>query len=30
VKKSEIRALIPRLIDAGATDILETAIRKAI
>ncbi len=30
VKKSEIRALIPKLIAAGATDILETAIRKAI
>jgi ATP phosphoribosyltransferase len=30
VKKSEIRALIPNLIAAGATDILETAIRKAI
>ena len=30
VKKSEIRALIPSLIAAGATDILETAIRKAI
>lgn len=30
VKKSEIRALIPSLIEAGATDILETAIRKAI
>lgn len=30
VKKSEIRALIPKLITAGATDILETAIRKAI
>ncbi len=30
VKKSEIRALIPNLIEAGATDILETAIRKAI
>lgn len=30
VKKSEIRELIPKLISAGATDILETAIRKAI
>ena len=30
VKKSEIRDLIPKLIAAGATDILETAIRKAI
>jgi len=30
VQKSEIRALIPKLIAAGATDILETAIRKAI
>jgi ATP phosphoribosyltransferase len=30
VKKSEIRALLPNLIAAGATDILETAIRKAI
>ena len=30
VKKSEIRELIPKLIAAGATDILETAIRKAI
>jgi len=30
VKKTEIRALIPKLILAGATDILETAIRKAI
>jgi len=30
VKKSEIRELIPNLIAAGATDILETAIRKAI
>ncbi len=30
VKKSEIRALLPKLISAGATDILETAIRKAI
>ena len=30
VKKSEIRALMPKLIAAGATDILETAIRKAI
>jgi len=30
VKKSEIRDLIPKLISAGATDILETAIRKAI
>ena len=30
VKKSEIRDLIPKLITAGATDILETAIRKAI
>jgi ATP phosphoribosyltransferase len=30
VKKSEIRELIPKLIEAGATDILETAIRKAI
>ena len=30
VKKSDIRNLIPKLITAGATDILETAIRKAI
>jgi len=30
VKKSQIRDLIPKLIAAGATDILETAIRKAI
>ncbi len=30
VKKSEIRTLIPKLIAAGATDILETAIRKTI
>lgn len=30
VKKNEIRDLLPRLIAAGATDILETAIRKAI
>ena len=30
VKKSEIRALLPKLIEAGATDILETAIRKAL
>jgi len=30
VKKSEIRALLPKIIAAGATDILETAIRKAI
>lgn len=30
VKKSQIRELIPSLIAAGATDILETAIRKAI
>lgn len=30
VKKSEIRELIPNLIAAGATDILETSIRKAI
>jgi len=30
VKKSQIRKLIPNLIAAGATDILETAIRKAI
>lgn len=30
VKKTEIRELIPKLIAAGATDILETAIRKAI
>jgi ATP phosphoribosyltransferase len=30
VKKSQIRALIPNLIAAGATDILETAIRKAV
>lgn len=30
VKKSVIRELIPKLIAAGATDILETAIRKAI
>ena len=30
VKKSEVRPLIPLLLEAGATDILETAIRKAI
>ena len=30
IKKSEIRALLPKIIAAGATDILETAIRKAI
>ena len=30
VKKNQIRELIPNLIAAGATDILETAIRKAI
>ena len=30
VKKSEIRALIPKLIEAGATDILEMPVRKAI
>jgi len=30
VKKSQIRDLIPKLIAAGASDILETAIRKAI
>lgn len=30
VKKSEVRPLIPQLLEAGATDILETAIRKAI
>ena len=30
VKKSAIRELIPKLISAGATDILETAIRKSI
>ena len=30
VKKSEIRELIPQLLEAGATDILETAIRKAV
>ena len=30
VKKDQIRALIPNLIAAGATDILETAIRKSI
>ncbi|MET1255872.1 ATP phosphoribosyltransferase [Aliikangiella maris] len=30
VKKSEIRDLIPRLLEAGATDILETPIRKAL
>lgn len=30
VKKTDIRELIPKLIAAGATDILETAIRKAI
>ena len=30
VKKSEVRELIPQLLEAGATDILETAIRKAI
>mgnify|MGYP005812945067 CR=1 FL=1 len=30
VRKNGIRELLPRLIDAGATDILETAIRKAL
>jgi ATP phosphoribosyltransferase len=30
VQKAQIRELIPRLIAAGATDILETAIRKAL
>ncbi|MGX5175492.1 ATP phosphoribosyltransferase [Aliikangiella sp. IMCC44653] len=30
VQKSEIRTLIPQLIAAGATDILETPIRKAL
>ena len=30
VKKSEVQGLIPKLLEAGATDILETAIRKAI
>ena len=30
VRKSEVRELIPQLLEAGATDILETAIRKAI
>jgi len=30
VKKNQIRELIPKLISAGASDILETAIRKAI
>ncbi|MDQ7049095.1 MAG: ATP phosphoribosyltransferase [Enterobacterales bacterium] len=30
VKKDQIRLLIPQLIEAGATDILETAIRKAL
>lgn len=30
VQKNQIRELIPKLIAAGATDILETAIRKAI
>ena len=30
VKKSQIRTLIPELIAAGATDILETPIRKAL
>ncbi|WP_444996538.1 ATP phosphoribosyltransferase [Aliikangiella sp. IMCC44359] len=30
VKKSEIRDLLPKLIKAGATDILETPVRKAL
>ncbi|TQV73714.1 ATP phosphoribosyltransferase [Aliikangiella marina] len=30
IQKSEIRNLIPKLIEAGATDILETPIRKAL
>jgi len=30
VKKDQIRELLPQLIQAGATDILETAIRKAL
>ncbi len=30
IQKSQIRALIPQLIAAGATDILETPIRKAL
>ena len=30
VKKSEIRELLPKLIATGATDILETPIRKAL
>ena len=30
VKKNEVKALIPQLIKAGATDILEIPIRKAI
>ncbi len=30
VDKKEIRALIPQLVSAGATDILETPIRKAL
>ncbi|MCF6301250.1 MAG: ATP phosphoribosyltransferase, partial [Proteobacteria bacterium] len=30
VKKSEVKSLIPQLIKAGAIDILEIPIRKAI
>jgi len=30
VQKNQIRSLIPQLIEAGATDILETPIRKAL
>jgi len=30
VKRSEVKDLIPLLIQAGATDILEIPIRKAI
>ncbi len=30
IKKDQIRQLIPKLIEAGATDILETSVRKAL
>ena len=30
VKRSEVKSIIPQLIKAGATDILEIAIRKSI
>jgi len=30
VKRNQVKALIPQLIKAGATDILEIPIRKAI